>query len=155
MRRPMHGHLTLAPPHLWARAPGRLSCWRRCEHSVHGERRDARAGLARLGRAARPSRTFLDEGGVEPTNNAAERALCPAVLWREGGFGTQCDDGARFVERLPTVVATGEQHGRRAARPLSAGLARYRLHRAAPKSDRSIAPASYSVAPRVPPHSLS
>jgi transposase len=25
--------------------------------------------------------------GVEPTNNAAERALRPALLWRKGRFG--------------------------------------------------------------------
>jgi transposase len=56
--------------------------------------------------------TFADEDGVEPTNNAAERALRPAVLWRKGSFGTQSDAGARFVERLLTVAATCKQHGR-------------------------------------------
>ena len=56
--------------------------------------------------------TFADEYGVEPTNNTAERALRPAVLWRKGSFGTQSDAGARFVERLLTVVATCKQHGR-------------------------------------------
>lgn len=29
--------------------------------------------------------TFVREEGVEPTNNGAERALRPAVLWRKGG----------------------------------------------------------------------
>ncbi len=56
--------------------------------------------------------TFVDEDGVEPTNNAAERALRPAVLWRKGSFGTQSDTGARFVERLLTVTATCHQQGR-------------------------------------------
>ncbi len=55
--------------------------------------------------------TFVDADGVEPTNNAAERALRPAVLWRKGSFGTQSDGGARFVERLLTVTATCKQHG--------------------------------------------
>ena len=55
--------------------------------------------------------TFVDEDGVEPTNNAAERALRPAVLWRKGSFGTQSDAGARFVERLLTVAATCRQQG--------------------------------------------
>jgi transposase len=54
----------------------------------------------------------VDEAGVEPTNNAAERALRPAVLWRTGSFGTQSDGGARFVERLLTVTATCKQQGR-------------------------------------------
>jgi len=56
--------------------------------------------------------TFVDEAGVEPTNNAAERAIRPAVLWRTGSFGTQSDGGARFVERLLTVTATCRQQGR-------------------------------------------
>ena len=33
--------------------------------------------------------TYLDVPGVEPTNNVAERAIRPAVLWRKGSFGTQ------------------------------------------------------------------
>ena len=32
--------------------------------------------------------TYLDIPGVEPTNNVAERAIRPAVLWRKGSFGT-------------------------------------------------------------------
>lgn len=56
--------------------------------------------------------TFADVDGVEPTNNAAERALRPAVLWRKGSFGTQSDGGARFVERMLTVTATCKQQGR-------------------------------------------
>ena len=56
--------------------------------------------------------TFVDADGVEPTNNAAERALRPAVLWRKGSFGTQSEGGARFVERLLTVTATCRQQGR-------------------------------------------
>jgi transposase len=56
--------------------------------------------------------TFVDEEGVEPTNNAAERAIRPAVLWRKGSSGTQSDGGARFVERLLTVTATCRQQGR-------------------------------------------
>lgn len=53
--------------------------------------------------------TFIYTEGVEPTNNSAERALRPAVLWRKGCFGTQSDAGNRFVERLLTVRATCEQ----------------------------------------------
>ena len=56
--------------------------------------------------------TFTQVDGVEPTNNAAERALRPAVLWRKGSFGTQSDAGARFVERILTVAATCKQQGR-------------------------------------------
>jgi len=56
--------------------------------------------------------TFAHVAGVEPTNNAAERALRPAVLWRKGSFGTQSDAGSRFVERIMTVAATCKQQGR-------------------------------------------
>jgi transposase len=44
--------------------------------------------------------------GVEPTNNASERDLRPAVLWRKGSFGSQSDAGSRYVERMLTVVKT-------------------------------------------------
>ena len=56
--------------------------------------------------------TFAEVAGVEPTNNAAERALRPAVLWRKGSFGTRSEAGARFAERLLTVSATCQQQGR-------------------------------------------
>lgn len=56
--------------------------------------------------------TFAHQDGVEPTNNAAERALRPAVLWRKGSFGTQSDADSRFVERIMTVAATCKQQGR-------------------------------------------
>ncbi|HUT01301.1 MAG TPA: transposase [Phycisphaerae bacterium] len=50
--------------------------------------------------------TFADVPGVEPTNNAAERAIRPAVWWRQASFGTQSERGNRFVESLLTVTAT-------------------------------------------------
>ena len=56
--------------------------------------------------------TFIDLPGVEPTNNAAERALRPAVLWRKGSFGTHSAAGSRFAERMLTVTTTLRQQGR-------------------------------------------
>jgi transposase len=50
--------------------------------------------------------TFVDVPGVDPTNNAAERPLRPAVLWRRKSFGTHSAAGSRFAERLLTVAAT-------------------------------------------------
>ena len=55
--------------------------------------------------------TFILTPDVEPTNNAAERALRPAVLWRKGSFGTQSDKGQRFVERMLSVATTARQQG--------------------------------------------
>jgi transposase len=56
--------------------------------------------------------TFAQVDGVEPTNNGAERALRPAVLWRKGSFGSDSEAGSRFAERLLTIVATCRQQGR-------------------------------------------
>lgn len=50
--------------------------------------------------------TFLRRHDVEPTNNAAERALRSAVLWRKSSFGTDSEKGSRFVERILTVVTS-------------------------------------------------
>ncbi len=56
--------------------------------------------------------TFVRVPGVEPTNNRAERAIRPGVLYRHTSFGTQGDAGSRAVERLLTVVATCRQQQR-------------------------------------------
>jgi transposase len=50
--------------------------------------------------------TFVYEEGVEPTNNAAERALRTAVQWRKIMFGTRSADGEVAVARLLTVTRT-------------------------------------------------
>lgn len=50
--------------------------------------------------------TFVDVEGVEPTNNAAERSLRHAVIWRKLSFGTKSASGSRFVERMLTVIET-------------------------------------------------
>lgn len=55
---------------------------------------------------------FLDDPLVSPTNNAAERALRHAVIWRKLSFGTQSDRGSRFVETLLTVIETCRQQNR-------------------------------------------
>jgi transposase len=56
--------------------------------------------------------TFLKVAGVEPTNNASERALRPAVIWRKLSFGTQSAAGSRFVETILSVVETCRQQQR-------------------------------------------
>ena len=50
--------------------------------------------------------TFTRVDGVEPTNNAAERALRHAVIWRRVSGGTASETGRRYVERMLSVVAT-------------------------------------------------
>jgi transposase len=56
--------------------------------------------------------TFVWQEGIEPTNNAAERALRHAVLWRKGSGGTDSRRGSRFVERILSVRETCRQQGR-------------------------------------------
>ena len=56
--------------------------------------------------------SFARVKGVEPTNNAVERALRHAVIWRRISGGTDSVDVSRFVERILTVVATCRQQGR-------------------------------------------
>jgi len=56
--------------------------------------------------------TFLKHAGVEPTNNAAERSLRHAVIWRKLSFGTQSAGGSRFVETMLTVIETCRQQRR-------------------------------------------
>ena len=49
---------------------------------------------------------FVKREGLEPTNNAAERAIRPAVLWRRTSFGSQSEAGSIFVARMLTVVTS-------------------------------------------------
>ena len=56
--------------------------------------------------------TFARRQGIEPTNNASERALRHAVIWRRISGGTDSAHGSRFVERMLTVVATCRQQRR-------------------------------------------
>lgn len=56
--------------------------------------------------------TFVDRDGVEPTNNSAERALRPAVIWRNLSFGSQSQAGSEFVARILTVNRSLKLQGR-------------------------------------------
>ena len=76
---------------------------------------------------------FVTVEGVEPTNNAAEQALRPAVLWRKGSFGTQREAGSRFVERILTVQETCRRQGRSLRAFVMEAVAAHRAGRPAPK----------------------
>jgi transposase len=56
--------------------------------------------------------TFVRLPDVEPTNNAAERAIRPAVIWRKLSYGTESAEGSEFVARMLTVVMTLKVQGR-------------------------------------------
>lgn len=83
--------------------------------------------------------TFVQVAGVEPTNNAAERAIRPGVLWRKGSVGTQSEAGSRFVESMLTVVSTLKQQQRNVFAYLTAACEAALHGKAAP----SLLPASH------------
>ena len=76
--------------------------------------------------------TFLDEP-VEITNNAAERALRKAVLWRKGCFGNQSEAGLRYVERILSVSATCQQQQVHPLDFIALSIAALRSGKPAPK----------------------
>jgi transposase len=76
--------------------------------------------------------TFLDAEGVEPTNNAAERSLRHAVIWRKLSFGTKCAAGSRFVETLLTVIETCRQQDRDVFAFVTKAVERHFDHRRIP-----------------------
>ena len=77
--------------------------------------------------------TFAFVAGVEPTNNAAERALRHAVHWRKTSYGTDSAGGSRFVEAILTVLASCRQQGRDVLAFVTACCEALR-HRTAPPS---------------------
>jgi transposase len=84
---------------------------------------------------------FVEIEGVEPTNNAAERALRRGVLWRKRSFGSQSDRGLRFTERMLTVVTTLRQQKRDVLAYLTAACEAQHLGLPAP----SLLPLAYDA----------
>jgi len=79
---------------------------------VNNPVRSARALVTDLREYGAALWTFAKVEGLEPTNNAAERALRKAVLWRKGSFGSASPAGSRFVERMLTVCESLRAQGR-------------------------------------------
>src|SRR5262245_14892428 len=92
------------------------------------------AGACREVLAVEPALwTFVRVEGIEPTNNAAERALRHAVQWRKMSHGTESEVGSHYVGNVLTVVATCRQQGRNVLEYLT-GCCRAALEGAAPAS---------------------
>ncbi len=75
---------------------------------------------------------FVRHEGIEPTNNAGERALRHAVIWRKLSFGTQSAKGSRFVETMLTVIETCRQQNRNTFEYLTATMEARLSGRSAP-----------------------
>lgn len=76
--------------------------------------------------------TFVRVEGIDPTNNAAERSLRGAVLWRKVSFGTQSERGSRFVASMLTVLMSCQQQHRNALAYLTACCQAFYAHRPVP-----------------------
>jgi len=76
--------------------------------------------------------TFARVGGIEPTNNAAEREVRHAVCWRKTSFGTDSETGSRFVERILTVLASCRRQGRNVLEFLTTAVTAHRNREPAP-----------------------
>jgi transposase len=76
--------------------------------------------------------TFLEIDGVQPTNNASERALRHAVIWRKLSFGTQSPRGSRFVETILSVMETCRQQSRPVFTYLTTALEAHYAAKSAP-----------------------
>jgi transposase len=53
---------------------------------------------------------FVD--GIEPINNAGERALRHGVLWRKTSHGPKSIEGSEYLGHIWSVVETCRQQGR-------------------------------------------
>lgn len=73
---------------------------------------DAARLAGRLSKHGEHLTTFLHRAEVEGTNNAAERALRPAVVMRKITGGSRSAGGARAWAILASVMRTAEQQGR-------------------------------------------
>ena len=76
--------------------------------------------------------TFLEEEGVEPTNNSAERAQRPAVQWRKTSFGNRSPEGELAVSRLLTVTQTCRMQKRNVLAYLGQAIECYRQNQPVP-----------------------
>ena len=70
--------------------------------------------------------TFLEEEGVEPTNNSVERSLRTAVQWRKVCFGNRSVAGELATARLLTVAETCGVQQRNTLAYLAAAIAGHR-----------------------------
>jgi transposase len=76
--------------------------------------------------------TFLEEEGVEPTNNVAERILRTAVQWRKISFGNRSRNGEIATARLLAVTQTCKRQQRHVLGYLTDAVRCHRCQAAAP-----------------------
>jgi transposase len=75
---------------------------------------------------------FVSVENVEPTNNADERAIRPALIWRRTSFGSQTSSGSSFVARMLTVVTTLKSQHRNVLDFMTNAVSAARVGKASP-----------------------
>ena len=76
--------------------------------------------------------TFLEEEGVEPTNNVVEQVLRTAVQWRKISFGNRSRNGEIATARLLTVAQTCKRQKRHVLGYLTEAVRCHRKQTVAP-----------------------
>jgi transposase len=112
--------------------PVRRNVERLLLRGVQSGNRDVRGTCRELYEHRKWLWTFLRHEGVEPTNNAGERSLRHAVIWRKLSFGTQSAGGSRFLETMLTVIQSCRQQHRNASAFITAAVEAHLAHQSAP-----------------------
>ena len=109
--------------------------WRRAAEKIRGEllaavrrapmRREAQNIAQRFRDHGDAYFTFLDESGIEPTNNGPERQIRFLAIDRKITQGTRGQRGRQWCERIWTVLATCAQQRRSAFRFLHEAVLAY------------------------------
>jgi hypothetical protein len=89
------------------------------------EDKQARRLLKRFRRHRDDLFTFLDNAAVPFDNNAAERAIRPAVIIRKNSYGNRSERGADTQAVLMSIYRTLKQRGHDPLTTITNGLAEY------------------------------
>jgi transposase len=99
----------------------------RLEQLIDTSWKDAHAKrlVKRLRRHRNDLFTFVDQPGVPFDNNAAERAIRPAVIIRKNSYGNRSERGADCQAVLMSIFRTLKQRGHHPIQTIVAALATY------------------------------
>jgi transposase len=89
------------------------------------EDKQAKRLLKRFRRHRNDLFTFLDNAAVPFDNNAAERAIRPAVIIRKNSYGNRSERGADTQAVLMSIYRTLKQRGHDPLKTITNGLAEY------------------------------
>ena len=75
---------------------------------------------------------FLEDPDVPATNNLAERQIRPLVIAKKISFGVKSERGARFIERIYSLVLTCQQQNKNVLSWLQDSIIQYFTGNSAP-----------------------